>query len=88
MVHVIRYWAHGGPCARGSALCIFLPSFGSILRHADIGIGSDKSGAHNPASAILNRECDCGMSLKMLWRQTQLLKGERGFSKISVNGSL
>lgn len=61
-MHVIHYRAHGGPCARGSALFIFLPSFGSILRQADIGIGSDKSGVHNPSaqskmsSAILNIE--------------------------------
>lgn len=71
MVHVIHYWAHGSPCGRGPALCIFLPSFGSVIR-ADTEIVSDKSGAHNPARAILNIECDFGMAQKVVETNTVL----------------
>lgn len=45
MVHIVHYWAHGGPCVCDPALCIFLPFFRSGLLGAGIETVLDESGA-------------------------------------------
>lgn len=60
----------------------------SALRGADIDIVSDKSGQTILLVPSRIQSVLFGMCLKKLWRQIQFLKGERGFSKISVNGLL
>ena len=49
------------------------------LRRDDLEIVSPNLGMTVHDNAILNIECDFAMSLKELWRQTLLLKGEKSF---------